>query len=81
MRISLCIHPEGWHAWIDPGGVSFISSGFIFFLGNTSNGGMKCAVGLIQLTLSQDIPVLRIEEKISDACLSILIFSCVSAVQ
>jgi len=30
--------------------------------------------------LSQEIPVLRIEEKISDACLSILIFSCVCAV-
>jgi hypothetical protein len=31
-KISLCIHPEGWQAWIDPGGVSFISSRFIFFL-------------------------------------------------
>jgi len=43
-KISLCIHPEGWHAWIDPGGVPFITSCFMFFLGNTSNGGMKFAV-------------------------------------
>jgi len=31
--------------------------------------------------LSQGIPVLRIEEKLSDACLSMLIFSCVCAAQ
>ena len=50
MNISLCIHPEGWHAWIDPGGVPFISSRFIHFLGNTINGGTNCPVGLIELT-------------------------------
>jgi len=50
VKISLCIHPERWYAWIDPGGVPFINSGFTYFLGNTSNGGMKCPVGLIQLT-------------------------------
>ena len=43
-------HPEKWHAWIGPGGVSFISSGFIYFLGNTNNGGMNYPGGLIQLT-------------------------------
>jgi len=31
--------------------------------------------------MSQRIPVLRTEEKLSDACLSMLIFSCVCAVQ
>jgi len=50
VKISLCIHPEGWHAWIDPGSVPFISCGYIYFLGNTSNGGLKCPVELIQLT-------------------------------
>jgi len=49
-KISLSIHPEKWHALVDPGGVSFISSGFIFFLGNTSNGGMNCPAGLGDLT-------------------------------
>ena len=49
-KFSLSIHPEGWHAWIDPGDVPFISSCFMFFLGDTSNGGMKCPVGLIQVT-------------------------------
>jgi hypothetical protein len=37
-KISLCIHPEGWQAWIDPGGVPVVSSCFMFFLGNKSNG-------------------------------------------
>ena len=64
-KISLCIHHEGWHAWIDPGGVPFIISCFIFFLGNTRNGGMKCPSGLIELkTVTRD-PVLRNEEKVS----------------
>jgi len=49
-KIALFIHPEGWHVWIDPGGVPFITSFSIFFLGNASNGGMKCPIGLIQLT-------------------------------
>jgi hypothetical protein len=49
-KISLCICPEGWQAWIDPGGVPFISCCSIFFLGNTSNRGMKCPFGLIQVT-------------------------------
>jgi len=35
---------------LDPGGVRFINSCLTHFLGNTSNGGMKCPVGLIQLT-------------------------------
>jgi len=48
-KTSLCIHPEGWYAWVDPGGVPFISSCFIYFLGNTSNGGMNCPVGLMRL--------------------------------
>jgi len=30
---------------------------------------------------SQEIPILQIEEKISDACLSVLIFLCVCAIQ
>jgi len=51
-KILLCIHPEGWHAWIEPGGEPLIRSSFIrvFFLGNASNGGMKGPVGLIQVT-------------------------------
>ena len=80
MKISLCIHPEGCQAWIDPVGVPFVSSRFIFFLGNTNNGGKKCPVGLKQLTIVTRDPVLRIEEKISDPCLSMLIFSYVCAV-
>jgi hypothetical protein len=31
-KISVCMHPEGWQAWIDPGGVPFIRSCFIFCL-------------------------------------------------
>jgi len=50
VKISLCVHSEGWHVSIDPVGVPFISSGFIYFLGNTSNGGMKCPVGPKQVT-------------------------------
>ena len=50
VKISLCMHPEGWHAWIDPGGVPFISSFFSCLLGNTNKGGMKCPLGLIQVT-------------------------------
>jgi hypothetical protein len=38
VKISFCTQPEGWQAWIDPGGVPFISSCSIFFLGNASNG-------------------------------------------
>ena len=49
-KISLHINPDGRHGWIDPGGLPFISSCFIYFLGNTSNRGMKCPVGLIELT-------------------------------
>jgi len=49
-KMSLCIHPEGWHAWHDPGGEPLISSSLTFFLGNTSNGGMKGPIGLIQVT-------------------------------
>ena len=49
-KISLCIHSEGWKTWIDPGGVPFVSSGFIYFLGNTSNEGMKFPFGIIQVT-------------------------------
>ena len=51
VKISLCIHPEKRRAWTNPGGVPFISSCFIYFLGNTSNGGMKCPVGLKQVTI------------------------------
>ena len=50
VKISLFIHPEWWHAWIDPGGVPFICSCFMYFLGNTSNGEMKCPVGVKQVT-------------------------------
>jgi hypothetical protein len=50
VKISLCIHPKGWHVRIEPGGVPYISSGFIYFLENTTNRGMKYPVGLIQLT-------------------------------
>jgi len=81
LKFSLSIHSEEWYAWIDPGGVPFISFGLIYFLGNTRNGGMTCPVGLIELTNVTRIPDLRIEQKISDACFSILIFSCVCAVQ
>jgi len=81
VKVSLCIHPEGWRARIDPGAVSFIISGFVYFLGKTSNGGMKCPVGLVQVTTVTRDPDLRIEQKISDVCLSILTFSCVCAVQ
>jgi len=49
-KVSLCIHPEGWHAWLDPGGEPLISSSLTFFHGNTSNGGMKSPTGLIQGT-------------------------------
>jgi len=46
---------EGWHASIDPGDVSFITSCSIHLLGNTSNGGMKGPVGLVQLmTVTSD---------------------------
>jgi hypothetical protein len=57
VKISRFIHPEVWHAWINPGGVPFINSGFIYFLGNTGNGRMaKCPVELIQLsTVTRDI--------------------------
>ena len=48
-KMSLCIHPEGWHAWLDSGGESLISS-LTFLHGNTSNGGMKRPIGLIQVT-------------------------------
>jgi hypothetical protein len=55
VKIWLFIHPEGWHAWIDPGGVPGISSGFIYFLGNTSNGGKKHPVRLIEvMTVTRD---------------------------
>jgi hypothetical protein len=54
---------------------------FNIFSWNTSNGGMKGPIGLIQERMSQGIPVLRIEEKLSDACLSMLRLSCVCAVQ
>jgi len=49
-KISLCVHPDRKDSRVDPGGVSFISSSFIYFLGNTSNGGMKCPEGLTYLT-------------------------------
>jgi hypothetical protein len=52
-----------------------------FFLGNIRNGGMKWPVGFIKVTTVTRDPVLRIEEKISDAYFSIPIFSCVFAVQ
>jgi len=43
------IHPGKWHAWFDSGGVPFISSCFVYFVGNTSNGGIKCPAGLKQV--------------------------------
>jgi len=79
--MSLYIHTEGWHAWIDPDGVQFISSGFIYFLGNTSNGEMNCPFWLTLLTIVTRERLLRFEQKISDVCISIQIFSCVCAVQ
>ena len=55
-KISFCIHPEGGNKWIDPGSVPFISSCFISFFGNTSNGGMKFPLGLIQvMTVARDL--------------------------
>ena len=55
VKLSLCIHPDRWHAWLDPGGVPFITSCFVYFLGNTSNGGIKRPVGLIQvMTVTRD---------------------------
>jgi len=43
---NLALYPD----WIDPGG-----SCFLYFLGNTSNEGMKCAFGLKQLkTVTRD---------------------------
>jgi len=50
VKFSLCFHPDGRRAWADPVGVSFISSGFSYSLGNKSNGGMKYPDGLIQVT-------------------------------
>jgi len=48
---NLALYPlRGMAHVVDPGGVPFITSGFIHFLGNTSNGGMKCPCGIIQLT-------------------------------
>jgi len=47
--MSIFIQTKRRHARGDPGGESFISSTFIYFLGNTSNGGMKCPDGLINL--------------------------------
>jgi len=44
------IHPEERHKWIDPAGVPFISSCFIYVLGNRSNGGMNCPFGLKHVT-------------------------------
>jgi len=79
--MSLYIHTEGWHAWIDPGGVQFISSGFIYFLGNTSNGEMNCPFWLTLLTIVTRERLLWFGQKISDVCISIEIFSCVCAVQ
>jgi hypothetical protein len=32
-KFSLCIHPEGSHAWLDPGGEPLVSSSLTFFLG------------------------------------------------
>ena len=81
VKVSLYIHPEGWHAWIHPGGVPCINSGFIYFLGNTSNGGMKCPMGIIELTTVTRDP--RSADWTEDIwrLLSILLFSCVCALQ
>jgi hypothetical protein len=49
-EILVSIHFDGWHTCIYTGGELFISCDFIYFLGNTINGGMKCPLGLIQLT-------------------------------
>lgn len=39
VNISVCIHPEGWQAQIDPLGAPSINHNNILFQGNTSNGG------------------------------------------
>ena len=51
VKISIFIHSERRHARGEPGGESFISSTFIYFLGNTSNGGMKCPDGQINFKI------------------------------
>jgi len=51
VKVSLCIHPQGWDARIDPGGVSIVRFGFVYFIGNTNNGGMKCPVGPIEVKI------------------------------
>jgi len=45
VKISLCTQPEGWQAWIDPGGVSSVFVSYFFF-------GMQVTeeVGLMQVT-------------------------------
>ena len=55
-KISLCIQPEKWRAWIEPCGVPFISLCCTHFLGNTSNGGMVYPVGLKQAATVTKVP-------------------------
>ena len=52
-----------------------------FFLGCASNGRMKCPFGFIKVTTVTIDPLLPTEERISEAYFSVLIFSCVRAVQ
>jgi hypothetical protein len=74
---SVSTHPEGWQAWIDPGGLPFISSCFIFFLGNISNGGMKCPFGLIQVTTdTRDLRSVDWREDIWSLPFNPIIFVC-----
>ena len=81
VKISLCIHTEKWQAWISPGGVPFISSCFIYFLGNTSNGRIKCPVGVKQVTTVTRNPRSAYWTEDIWRLLSILIFSFVCAEQ
>jgi len=37
--------------YTDANGVPFIISSFIFFSGNKISGGMRCPVGIIQVTI------------------------------
>jgi hypothetical protein len=37
--------------YTDASGVPFIISSFIFFSGNKRSGGMRCPVGIIQVTI------------------------------
>ena len=83
VRSSLYIHSEGWQMYTDASGVPFIISSFIFFCGNKRSGGMRCPVGIIQVTIVTNKSFFFFcywREK-SDVCRVFVKVWCVYAVQ